>query len=134
VTNSHTTFNVNLIPEIVVPIGVVSIVTTISFIIWWRKRKIRQYNSTYSFNRDLITQPIPKSTIDIIQNQENSNGKCEKILTEEACVICYCNSKECLLLRCGHLGFCFECASKLKGHPCPICRIIVEDIVRAFRV
>lgn len=51
---------------------------------------------------------------------------------EELCVICYDGAATCVLLECGHGGFCRRCAYLLFVRPpneCPTCRAVIEQVV-----
>jgi hypothetical protein len=54
---------------------------------------------------------------------------------ESACLICMSNIKNALLVHGdeGHLFCCMQCAAILRGKPCPMCRKLVESIVRVFQ-
>ena len=52
------------------------------------------------------------------------------------CKICYEKERNCVLVPCGHLGLCFECAKGEKDRGarflCPFCRKPVLDVVKVF--
>ncbi len=51
----------------------------------------------------------------------------------EQCIVCMDRKVETVFLECGHLACCKECAKKLQGHPCPICRSRISRFVVIFR-
>lgn len=51
--------------------------------------------------------------------------------SEDACKICLNAPLEVLLLECGHMVACAECARRLAE--CPVCRRYVARVVRVFR-
>lgn len=58
-------------------------------------------------------------------------GDVERLSIEESCKICMAAPLECVLLECGHIAACTECARRLAE--CPICRQYVVRAVRFFR-
>ena len=49
----------------------------------------------------------------------------------DLCNICMSNPIDCLILECGHMCTCLNCAKELCK--CPICRQEIARIVKAFR-
>ncbi|GFS49950.1 protein neuralized [Nephila pilipes] len=52
------------------------------------------------------------------------------------CVICFGEQVDCAIYRCGHMCMCYTCASKLKNSSndqCPICREVIQDVIRIYR-
>lgn len=47
----------------------------------------------------------------------------DKILAA-SCLICFDNQQDCVIMNCGHAGFCKSCAVEIfeRADPCPICR------------
>ncbi|GFX68425.1 e3 ubiquitin-protein ligase NEURL1 [Trichonephila clavipes] len=69
---------------------------------------------------------------------ENSSGKpgTSGQHTCNECVICFGEQVDCAIYRCGHMCMCYTCASKLKNSAndqCPICREVIEDVIRVYR-
>lgn len=60
-----------------------------------------------------------------IEEQKEPTKKVEDKgpVTDECCV-CYVKQKNTVLVPCGHLGLCFDCANSLlnSGGKCPFCR------------
>lgn len=51
---------------------------------------------------------------------------------DEACVVCLTNPREVVVLDCGHIAICADCAEQLpQPHKCPVCR---ESITRILPV
>lgn len=44
------------------------------------------------------------------------------------CIICYVTPREVVLLPCGHVSMCADCAYKNINRPCPICRKKVANM------
>mmetsp|Transcript_9849 Transcript_9849/g.24246 ORF Transcript_9849/g.24246 Transcript_9849/m.24246 type:complete len:1443 (-) Transcript_9849:103-4431(-) len=57
---------------------------------------------------------------------------------EKVCILCMDRPMDALLLECGHMYTCMQCAKKLKGgqggkKACPICRAPIKKIVKSAR-
>jgi hypothetical protein len=51
------------------------------------------------------------------------------------CSICYDAKVDTVIVPCGHLCVCFECSKHLEPPArCPICRIEIEKIIKAFPI
>lgn len=50
------------------------------------------------------------------------------------CVICLGAEREVILLNCGHVCVCADCAGELlrAGHNCPVCRAVIERVMPAY--
>ena len=64
---------------------------------------------------------------DVDSIRENEN---QQIKEAPICKICMDNEVDLVLLPCGHLISCVNCAHKLKD--CPVCRQFIKRIVRTF--
>ncbi|XP_023261173.1 mitochondrial ubiquitin ligase activator of nfkb 1-A-like [Seriola lalandi dorsalis] len=53
---------------------------------------------------------------------------------ENACVICLCQPRDCILLDCGHVCCCHSCYQALPRRLCPICRQNISRVVPLFHV
>eukprot|EP01117_Protostelium_nocturnum_P011409 TRINITY_DN4139_c0_g1_i2.p1 TRINITY_DN4139_c0_g1~~TRINITY_DN4139_c0_g1_i2.p1 ORF type:complete len:260 (-),score=70.88 TRINITY_DN4139_c0_g1_i2:38-817(-) len=56
---------------------------------------------------------------------------------DDDCMVCFEKKRDCVLVPCGHLGFCYFCADgihKSKTPECPLCRTKINIIVKTFRV
>jgi hypothetical protein len=51
--------------------------------------------------------------------------------SEDLCKICFEGVVNTILLKCGHIAFCLECANQLER--CPICRTQIDEVVQTFR-
>lgn len=51
---------------------------------------------------------------------------------ENRCRVCYEKPIDCVLVKCGHLCVCHGCSQQLQT--CPFCRLVIEQVVRTFRV
>ncbi|XP_044075119.1 mitochondrial ubiquitin ligase activator of nfkb 1-A isoform X3 [Siniperca chuatsi] len=53
---------------------------------------------------------------------------------ENACVICLCRPRDCILLDCGHVCCCHSCYQALPHRRCPICRQNISRVVPLYHV
>ena len=61
----------------------------------------------------------------------NSNGEDDQ---SQNCVICLTNPREIVILNCGHICVCADCAQALPTpRRCPICRADIERLVLTYR-
>lgn len=61
----------------------------------------------------------------------NSAAPIEEKCSQNTCVICYENEKDCVYQPCNHNAGCIRCSKGLKE--CPICRKRIEDFIRIYR-
>jgi hypothetical protein len=55
---------------------------------------------------------------------------------EGLCTICYDNQATCVLMECGHGGYCWRCAHVLFARPpseCPVCRQKIMQVCSTYR-
>ena len=50
----------------------------------------------------------------------------------DICSICMDNTIDSAFIPCGHQAACIECARRLHGHGCPICREAIADVLHTF--
>ncbi|KAK6189897.1 hypothetical protein SNE40_001867 [Patella caerulea] len=53
--------------------------------------------------------------------------------TENECVICLTNPKEVVILNCGHVALCAQCAEILPNPTCPVCRGHITRFVPLYQ-
>ncbi|KAM9349528.1 mitochondrial ubiquitin ligase activator of nfkb 1-A [Symphorus nematophorus] len=53
---------------------------------------------------------------------------------ENACVICLCQPRNCILLDCGHVCCCYSCYQALPQRRCPICRQDISRVMPLYHV
>ena len=55
---------------------------------------------------------------------------------EKPCYICMSSLPNGVLMECGHGGLCYACGLELarKGHHCPLCREVINEVVQNERV
>lgn len=53
------------------------------------------------------------------------------------CTICYENAIDSVLYTCGHMCMCYECAVQqwrgIGGGHCPLCRAVIQDVIRTYK-
>lgn len=89
--------------------------------------------TTERFVRDLIhlkTNGGLKVTKLSTTNEEKTLNS-QNIRDSDLCKICMDKETNSVILECGHLAVCFECAQKL--HRCPICRTSISRVAKTFK-
>ena len=62
-----------------------------------------------------------------------SGGEPKMVLDRTAeCVICFDALCDSVFYRCGHVCSCFQCAKQC--YTCPICRVVVADVIKLYFV
>jgi len=63
-----------------------------------------------------------------------NNERNEEIPEHAQCVVCLGAEREVILLNCGHVCVCADCAGEIirNGHNCPVCRGAIERIMPAY--
>ena len=51
----------------------------------------------------------------------------------DICTICCDRQINCVMVPCGHFAVCLECAKRLKGKPCIMCRRQVDNFQPVYR-
>ena len=51
--------------------------------------------------------------------------------SEELCKICFEGTVNTILIKCGHIAFCLDCANQLER--CPVCRSEIDEVIQTFR-
>jgi len=61
-----------------------------------------------------------------------SLGEKEENSDDGSCIVCMENERNCVILVCGHVGLCLDCASKCTT--CPLCRKTYtrEQVIKIF--
>ena len=74
---------------------------------------------------------IKKNNIKIIRNQTTEELLSKiKIYNVEECVICLDKKPSKVFLPCGHLCTCDTCFTKLKDKKCPLCRRVINQVIK----
>lgn len=90
---------------------------------------------------NLIRIPIEEPEHKLVKKRETKNEvtpisqKKEKIDEEEdnMCKVCFEKELNSVVMDCGHVCMCFECASKPNMQKCPICREQIIKVVRTYK-
>ena len=69
--------------------------------------------------------------IKIINYQSLELKKVKVNVVDRRCKICLNAEANVVLIPCGHIAICKECAPSLKKK-CPICRAVVKDAIRTY--
>lgn len=59
-------------------------------------------------------------------------GAEEETFVQNPCVICYSQSRDCILLDCGHVCCCHRCFLALIHRQCPICQQTIRRVVPLY--
>ena len=90
--------------------------------------KDKQNNERIFKEQTDADQSSPNKSSSKANNDDDGGGDLEK----DVCKICWDATIDCVLLECGHMCTCTNCAKKLSE--CPICRENVVRCVHVFRV
>ena len=97
------------------------------------------------------SSPLPSETIEGVteeclqETDNNETGDVDVEMTaapapvrplvsqpaDELCKICFEAAVNTILLKCGHIAFCLECANQLER--CPVCRSQIDEVIQTFR-
>jgi len=81
----------------------------------------------------LKAQPNLKEINEKPINVKIDNSPVKPQQEESEFIICMEKPKDSLFYKCGHIACCFEFAEQQKGHPCPICREPILDVIKFFK-
>ncbi|XP_059147834.1 uncharacterized protein LOC131935458 [Physella acuta] len=87
-------------------------------------RIIMEHSETRETNSTNISELLEKTRV--VKEQNN------QLRQQTVCKICMDKEVAVVFLPCGHLSSCADCASAMRD--CPVCRVNVRGIVRAFMV
>ncbi|KAH9259092.1 hypothetical protein BASA81_002712 [Batrachochytrium salamandrivorans] len=76
------------------------------------------------------TQPAPSSQISVTVTEEEEPSHSHQN-ADSVCVICMDRPRNALLLPCGHVHMCHECATSLENKTCPVCRVKIDKVVKS---
>ena len=82
---------------------------------YWLYRKLKNWNQARQHHKEFNR---------LLSDNEPSSDK------EHGCIICLTNSRNVVLLNCGHICVCHDCSKQLTS--CPICRSQIEKVVPVF--
>lgn len=93
-------------------------------------------NKNHDENTELIGKLI--SDVCVLRKQldseriENKSGEVSINSTNNLCVICFSNERNCCFVPCGHICTCYDCAKSITENKCPICRSFIKDKIKTF--
>lgn len=72
-----------------------------------------------------------RESMDKSRKERRSKQRIETISDEQRCVVCVTNPKEVIVLPCGHVCLCEDCAIQIKS-ACPVCRCDIKSKAAAY--
>ncbi len=84
-------------------------------------RRIRDVEDQVSDDDDVETS---SSTSDKDDSEEEDD--------KNVCVVCMCVPRDCVLIDCGHVCVCQDCAEELNPYQCPICRKRIRQVMPIY--
>eukprot|EP00727_Mastigamoeba_balamuthi_P006649 m51a1_g2604 hypothetical protein (664) ;mRNA; f:464815-469842 len=79
--------------------------------------------------------PVPASAPPVTDGPKEPGDGAER--QHEMCIICFARDVNAVLIPCGHLGMCHQCAQEIAKSAmplCPVCRARIVSVVQTFRV
>jgi len=88
----------------------------------------------YTRRKQELVNLANEETINVIRSERVQRETPEDIPEHRQCVVCLSAEREIILLRCGHVCACADCGRELvrNGHPCPVCRAVIESVLPAY--
>ena len=111
--------------------------TELQEIIQARQERIRLDNSSATSNREMNVSNSDESQGETgpQQNSPSNGGQGNGAsVSPQTCVVCLSESREVILMNCGHVCVCAGCAMEIMAtRPiCPICRATIDRVAPAF--
>ncbi|KAL7387265.1 hypothetical protein ABVT39_021040 [Epinephelus coioides] len=91
---------------------------------WEREQERREF--------ERLRAEAPRAHAPVTGRESPQDGAEEPL--ENACVICLCQPRNCILLDCGHVCCCHSCYQALPQRRCPICRQNISRVVPLYHV
>lgn len=91
---------------------------------WEREQERREF--------ERLRAEAPRAHAPVMGREGPQDGAEEPL--ENACVICLCQPRNCILLDCGHVCCCHSCYQALPHRRCPICRQDISRVVPLYHV
>jgi hypothetical protein len=79
---------------------------------------------------ETTTATVPRQ---LVPDTSQSARAVHRERVELDCIVCMDRKACTVLLTCGHLGLCLECAGLHVGKACPVCRAVVREAVRCYQ-
>ncbi len=74
-----------------------------------------------------------ENVLQFLMGLELSMGESDKIDEEKSCVVCMENSRDAVVVPCGHTACCYSCLEALPvPRMCPICRVEVRMVQKMY--
>jgi hypothetical protein len=70
-----------------------------------------------------------------LEESDDEDGKLPLMIMVPKCIICQHRKVQNALVPCGHYCLCTKCTEAMKAlclHQCPICRSLIEDIIKVY--
>ncbi|XP_035690255.1 mitochondrial ubiquitin ligase activator of nfkb 1-A-like [Branchiostoma floridae] len=111
---------VTMLKAFTILFGVGTLIALCAFAAKWYRR--------YRENQEFFAQ-----TEQVRAARRRPDGEPPEELDEEhACVVCQANAREVIILDCGHICCCADCADMLQPRKCPICRRHIARILPVY--
>lgn len=83
------------------------------------------------------TAAVPScSTVDALPPSATVRDEMPRGVTKRSeCIVCFEKPCDTVIYKCGHVCMCFACATSVRQQApplCPICRQVIEDVIRMF--
>lgn len=84
---------------------------------WWKRKQIL-------LRRERLLEMATRARLERQRTQPRNQ------LSEDSftCIVCLNQPREVILLPCGHISMCYDCAYQCNDRPCPVCREPVASI------
>jgi len=96
-----------------------------------RQLKYLLATNRVSFQGSREKQDLVDLTVQLWNQKQKDDSHKDNIEDSELCKICMVNSIDCVMLECGHMATCIDCAKPLSE--CPICRKYIVRVVKTFK-
>ncbi|ELU14923.1 hypothetical protein CAPTEDRAFT_213689 [Capitella teleta] len=104
-------------------------VVGVGFVSYFVYRNVKRYYEDYQMQR--LVEQMRINRAQQMASEGNNNG--DENENRESCVVCLANPRELIVLECGHLCLCGDCARELpQPRRCPICRGAVARLLPVF--
>ncbi|XP_072044226.1 mitochondrial ubiquitin ligase activator of NFKB 1-like [Amphiura filiformis] len=117
---------------LMIPVLVILVILLVSLYVWFKYQWRMKANKRKAFNRRV--QTIEEHASD--DENEVSSSSSEKESSEDddtnVCVVCMSEPRDCVLVDCGHVCVCRDCAQELNPYQCPICRNRILQVMPIY--
>ena len=99
----------------------------------WKYWKKYQVHRSATRTRDTLREIIRERN-STQEGHDSNNVPAENLPESQTCVVCLGQQREVILLECGHVCVCADCASEImRTNPtCPVCRASIVRVAPAF--